>query len=582
MISFFVRHPTASNILMVVFLALGALSLPGIQRETIPDPSKVTVQIQVIYPGASPEEVFNEVVDPISDSVESVINLNELRSEARDSLAIVTCEMEDEGDAATFQAEVEAAVKGVTGLPTLSEEPTIRRTDLARPALSIVVTAPMDEVRLKAYMEDMKERMLALKSVSSVQVDGFSETLLRIEVSPEKLREFGLTATDVLRRVGAQSRDVPLGQIESNDRVLRLRYTEKKRTPEELEDLLLRETAEGSRVYLKDVATVSAVLEKPEQKATMEDRRAAVIQVQKTATEDILTIADEVRAFLKDEMEKHPQVEAFIARDGADIVKQRLTLLGTNALQGLCLVFLALWIFFDRRLSFWVAMSLPVAFLGAFAVVPYTGLTLNMLTSTGLLLALGLLMDDGIVIAESINERRKNGMPAAEAAISGVKAVGTGVFSSFVTTCCVLGPLAFVKGDIGKILRVLPLMLILVVVVSLVEAFFILPTHLAHALEEQPDRGWRRYVDRGVDWFEDRVLGPTVSLLSRFRYLTVGTALGLFLATLSLVAGGKVKADVFPALEGDVVVARLQLAPETPLRRTEAAVAHLVKCLEEA
>lgn len=582
MISFFVRHPTASNILMFIFLALGAFSLPGIQRETIPDPSKVTIQVQVLYPGASPEEVFNEVVDPISDSVESVINLHELRAEARDSLAIITCEMKDEGNAAIFQAEVEASVKGITGLPALSEEPTIKRADLAKPALSIVVTAPMDEVRLKAYLEDLKQRMLALKNVSSVEVDGFSDTLLRIEVDPNKLREYGLSSTDVVRRVGSQSRDIPLGEIESNNRVLRLRYTEKKRTPGELEDLLLRENTDGSRVYLRDVAEVRAVLEKPEQKAVMGELRAGVIQVQKTSQEDILKIAEEVRGFLQREMELHPQVDAFIARDGANIVEQRLSLLAKNAGQGLCLVFVALWVFFDRRLSFWVAMSLPVAFLGAFAVVPYTGLTLNMLTSTALLLALGLLMDDGIVIAESINDKRKSGMNSTDAAIEGVKAVGTGVFSSFVTTCCVLGPLAFVAGDIGKVLRVLPMMLILVVVVSLVEAFLILPTHLAHALEKQPDRGWRRIIDNGVELFENKILGPTMGVLNRFRYLTVGVAFSIFIVTLSLVAGGRVKAVVFPALEGDVVVARLQLAPEAPLRQTEAAVKEIVRALKDS
>ena len=286
--------------------------------------------------------------------------------------------------------------------------------------------------------------------------------------------------------------------------------------------------------------------------------------------------ADLVRKFLKEEMQRHPQVEAYIARDGADIVRQRLTLLGKNAIQGLFLVFLALFFFFDRRLSFWVAMSLPVSFLGAFAVVPYTGLTLNMLTSVGLLLALGLLMDDGIVIAESINERRKAGLPPDEAAIEGVREVGSGVFSSFITTCCVLGPLAFVQGDIGKILRVLPMMLILVVVVSLIEAFLILPSHLSHALQHRGDRGWRRYVDRAVDLFEDRILGPTIEFLSRVRYLTMGLAVGVFVGSLAMIAGGLIKVDIFPPLEGDVVVARLQLAPETPLRVTEQAVEKIV------
>ena len=575
MISFFVKHPTAANILMVIFLAVGLLSLPGIQRETIPNPTRVTVQVQVVYPGASPEEVYAEVLTPIDRSLKSVVNLYEVKAEARDSVAIITARKTDLGDAATFQAEIEAAVKGVTDLPDLTEEPTIRRTDLALPALTVVVAAPMDEVRLKAYLDDMTTRMMQLRGVSSVSLGGFSQTLLRIETDPKKLRQFSLSAADVVAKVRGQSRDIPLGEIESNGRVIRMRYEEKRKTPADLETLVLSESPNGGRVLLGDVATIRTVLEAPEQQAYLSEKRAGVLTINKTDDEDIMRIAELVRAFLTKEKELRPQVEAYIARDGADVVRQRLTLLGTNAIQGLFLVFLTLWLFFDFKLSFWVAMSLPVSFLGAFALVPFTGLTLNMLTSVGLLLALGLLMDDGIVIAESINDRRKAGVPAAQAAIDGVKSVSSGVFSSFITTCCVLGPLAFLKGDIGKVLRVLPLILILVVAVSLIEAFFILPSHLSHALEKKPDRGWRKHVDKLVDTFEDKILGPTVGFLSRFRYLTVATAFAIFLISISLVAGGKIQADVFPALEGDVVVARLQLAPESPLRHTQAAVEKL-------
>lgn len=577
MIKFFVKHPTAANILMVIFLAVGLLSLPGIQRETIPNPTRVTVQIQVVYPGASPEEVYTEVLNPLDRALKSVVNLYEVKAEARDSVAILTVKKTDIGEAATFQAEVEAAVGGVTDLPDLAEEPTIRRTDLAQPALTVVVTAPMDEVRLKAYLDDMATRLMQIKGISSVSLSGFSQTLVRIETDPKKLRQFSLSAAEVVAKVRGQSRDVPLGEIESNGRVIRLRYEEKKKTPAELENLVLTESVNGGQVLLGDVAQIKTVLQDPEQQAFLGEKRAGVLTIDKTDDEDIMNIASLVRGFLEKEKKLRPQVESYIARDGADVVRQRLTLLGTNAIQGLFLVFLTLWIFFDFKLSFWVAMSLPVSFLGAFALVPFTGLTLNMLTSVGLLLALGLLMDDGIVIAESINDRRKAGMPAAEAAIQGVKAVSSGVFSSFITTCCVLGPLAFLKGDIGKVLRVLPLILILVVGISLIEAFLILPSHLSHALKEKPDRGWRKHVDRLVDTFEDKILGPTVGLLSRFRYITVGTAFAMFLISISLVAGGKVQADVFPALEGDVVVARLQLAPESPLRQTQAAVDKLRK-----
>lgn len=580
MIRFFARHPTAANLLMLVMMAAGFLALPNLQRETIPDPTSVTVQVQVVYPGASPEEVYEEVVEPLTEALEGVVNLEELRSEARDSLALITAEMLDRGDAPVFQAEVEAAVSSVIDLPTLSEPPVVKRIDLERPGLVLAVSAPMDELRLKAYLEHLKERLLALDQISAVKVAGFSQTLLRIEVDREKLRRYGLSPAAVVRQVASQSRNTPLGEVSSNGKLLRLRFNEERRDAATLENLVIVEQSGGAQIRLAQIATVRRVLEKAEDRVELNGKRGGLLVINKTKSEDILKMQEATLAFIEEERQRQPLVEMVIVRDGADIVRQRLSLLSKNAVQGLILVFITLWIFFDLRLSFWVAMSLPASFLGAFAMVPFTGLTINMLTSTGLLLALGLLMDDGIVIAEAINDRRKAGVPSMKAAVEGTLSVGSGVFSSFITTMCVLGPLAFIDGDIGKILRVLPLMLILVVAVSLVEAFLILPSHLGHALKEDRDRGWRRHVDGAVDRFQERVLLPVVSFLVKFRYLAAGTAVGVFLATLGLVAGGKVGVDVFPELEGDVVVARLQMAPETPLKQTEAAVRHIEAALQ--
>ena len=564
---------------MLVLCAAGLLTLPLLQRETLPDVSKVTVQVQVVYPGASPEEVYDEVVDPLSEALEGVVNLNELRSEARDSLGLIYAEMQDSGDAPVFQAEVEAAVNSVIDLPSLSERPIVRRTDLTQPGLVVAVAAPMPELRLKEYLEALKEQLLHLDEISSVDVAGFSQTLIRVEVDRERLRHYGISASELVRRVSSQSRSTPLGEVQSNGRLLRLRLKEERRDIAGLEELVVVERPDGSSVKLMELATIRTVLEEPHDRVELNGQRGGLLVIRKTRSEDIIKIQRATKAFMKAEMERRPQTEMLLVRDGGDIVQQRLSLLARNAFQGLILVFIALWVFFDTRLSFWVAMSLPVSFLGAFAVVPFTGLTINMLTSTGLLLALGLLMDDGIVIAESINDRRKAGMSSVDAAVEGTRAVGAGVFSSFITTLCVLGPLAFISGDIGKILRVLPLMLILVVAVSLVEAFWILPNHLAHALHQPRDRGWRRHVDRLVDLFQDRVLIPVVGFLVKFRYISAGTAVGVFLATLSLIAGGKVGVDVFPALEGDIVVARIQMAPETPLARTTEAVEHVHRAL---
>ena len=261
--------------------------------------------------------------------------------------------------------------------------------------------------------------------------------------------------------------------------------------------------------------------------------------------------------------------------DTSTLVTDRLTMLVRNGFQGVVLVFLTLWLFFNVRLSFWVAMSLPISFLGAFYFIPHVDLTVNMLTMVGMLLALGLLMDDGIVIAENIATHLQQGKSSMQAAIDGVSEVKVGVFSSFLTTVCVLGPLTTITGDIGRVLKVVPMMLILVLSVSLVEAFFILPAHLGHSLcsdsARKPNR-FRCWFDSFIEWVRNDLLVPAVEIVLRWRYLFIGCVAGLFLISVGMLAGGVLKFQAFPELDGDVVVARVLLPPGTPLERTEGVV----------
>ena len=311
------------------------------------------------------------------------------------------------------------------------------------------------------------------------------------------------------------------------------------------------------------------------------DRRAGLLHIKKTANQDTIRVADAVKAFVADERLRQPNVEILITQDGSTLVSDRLQMLVRNGLQGMLLVFLAMWMFFNIRLSFWVVMSLPVSFLGAFFFMPHLDLTINMMTMVGMLLALGLLMDDGIVIAENIASHRARGKSGMQAAIDGVSEVAAGVLSSFVTTIFVLGPLAFLSGDIGKVLKVIPVILVVVMAVSLVEAFWILPAHLGHSLhhERQPGAIRLRF-ERFIEFLREDLVGRTVDRLLRWRYLWVGSVTAVFLGCLGLLSGGVVRFQSFPELDGDVVVARLLLPQGTPLARTEAIVAEITAGLD--
>jgi multidrug efflux pump subunit AcrB len=397
------------------------------------------------------------------------------------------------------------------------------------------------------------------------------------------LRRIGLSAAEVAARIAAQSRDIPLGTIETREREILLRFVDQRRTPEALENLTILATPQGGELRLGDIGEVEDTFELDEEKIMKDGRRSALLRIEKTKNLDAIRVAQKVKDFVRDERKRQPQIQLTITRDEMNILKDRLNMLVTNGIQGLSLVFGTMWLFFNVRISFWVAMGLPVSFLGAFILVPHLGLSINMFTMVGLLMALGLLMDDAIVIAENIMAHRQRGKSPAAAAVDGTKEVAAGVISSFITTICILGPLAFIEGQIGRVLKVVPMMLILVLGVSLIEAFWILPAHINHAMhgfDLNKTNRFRKRFDAFFDWMRDHLLGGTVEVLLKWRYLFLTSLTGMFILSLGMVASGRIKFQGFPDLEGDVVMARLLMPQGTPLSRTEATVEHILAALE--
>lgn len=582
MISFFAKHPTAANLLMLVFLSIGLLSIRGLRRETFPDFSPTEVEVRVAYPGATAEEVEEAVCQRVEDAVDGVRFVRELRSDAREGLAIVTAEMEPDGDYQAFKDEIDTEVAAIDDFPPEAEDAVITQLHTTDLVLSLLVAGPMPLADLKAYCEDLKERLALLPDVSLVKVRGFSDHQLRVELSDQALKRYRLNAAQVADIIRRQSVNLPAGVIQGRDGEITVRFVEERRSPQELEDLVIVAGHGGAEIRLGDIAGVTDVFELDEEKVLLGGRRAALLNVEMTKNQDVIRVADTVKAFIEEECGRHPHIDFEITQDGSTLVRDRLQLLAKNSWQGMLLVFLTMWLFFNRKLAFWVVMSLPVSFLGAFFFMPHLGLTVNMMTMVGLLLALGLLMDDGIVIAENIATHWSRGKPPLEAAVDGIGEVKAGVFSSFITTVCVLGPLAFLEGDIGSVLEVVPMVLILVLVVSLVEAFFILPVHLGHSLRHSDPTGisrFRRSFDQFIDWLRERVVGRSVDALLRWRYLWIGIVICTFVICIGLIAGGVLKFQAFPDLDGDVVEARLLMPQGTPLERSEEVVRQITEGL---
>ena len=332
----------------------------------------------------------------------------------------------------------------------------------------------------------------------------------------------------------------------------------------------------GAAILLRDIAHISDRFDRDENRILFNGQRAAILNITKTQAQDILNSLADVKSFVENENRQVPTgIKLNLTQDRASIVQDRLDMILKNGMQGLIAVFAILWLFFSFRYSFWVTMGLPISFLGALFVLPLAGMTINMITLVGLLIGTGLLMDDAIVIAENIAARLEKGERALHAAVAGVTQVLPGLLSSFTTTLLVFGSLAFITGQIGQVLRVMPVVLIIVLTVSLIEAFLVLPNHLGHSLKHIENRKQTRFrllFEQGFDHFRDKLFGPLLDRAIDYRYLTLGIIIMLILFSIALPAGGKLKFVGFPAIDGDILEARLLLPQGTPLVFTESIV----------
>ena len=584
MIAFFARHPTAGNLLMLFLIVLGLSALPRLQRETFPDFAAQEVQITVAWPGASAEDVEEAICQRLEDAIDGINEVEEMRCESREGISISVVEMTEGGDIRRFLDDVKSEVEAITSFPDEAEAPVIKELGRTDRVVAIAVTGPMSDSDLKAYAEQVKEQLQQLPEVSQVEVQGFSDHQLRIGIPGDLLLRYRLSLSDIASAVARQGIDLPTGILETDQRDLLLRFTELRRSPEELADLMVVSADSGAEIRLGDIARISDRFQLDEERIEFNGRRAALLQILKTKQQDTLVVRDAVKAFLDRELRPAAPagVSFTITQDRSSIVRDRLQLLLRNGAQGLVLVFLTMWLFFQGRFAFWVAMGLPVSFLGALYFMSLLGLTINMITMVALLIAIGLLMDDAIVISENIATHLRRGKSAMQAAIDGTRQVAPGVISSFLTTVSVFGPLAFLAGHMGKVLQFIPMVLILVLTISLIEAFLILPHHLARSLKHHENEAgrFRRAFDRRLIHFRDHTVGHLVDWAVHYRYWFVGGILALFLISLGMLLGGTLKFKSFPDIEGDIIEARVLLPQGTPLWRTEAVVQRIVTGLE--
>ncbi len=585
MIRFFANHPTAANLLMILLIIAGAFTVPSLRRETFPEFDSQRILVFVIYAGASAEEMEEAVGQPIEDALSSINYLNEITTESKEGITSVVVEMDEKGDIDEFHSDIKAAISGITTLPEDANDPIVSQLNRSNHVVGIAINGTMSAQHLKAYCEQLKRKLKIQPEISIVKIHCFTDHQIQVRVRSNMLMQYGISINDIAGAITAQSLDIPAGSIESDSRETLLRFADKRRTLQEFEDIVIIGGLTGTEIKLGDIATIEDHFERDEATVLFNGSRAAYITVAKSSQEDSLEVYDAVERVVKMEQQTAPQgVKLTITFDLASIIRDRLQLVFRNGGQGLILVFFTMYLFFNLRTAFWVSMGLPVSFLGAVFLMHQIGYTLNVMTSLALLLSIGILMDDAIVIAENIAVHVEKGKTRVQAAIDGTAEVKNGVIASFLTTACVFIPLGGLEGRMGKVLVVIPVVLLFVLGVSLIEAFLILPHHLGHSssdrsAQHQRQGELRKKVEKGIVFFREIILGNTVDAAIRRRYFTVGIVLMCFVISLGMIAGGKLKFMAFPDVEGDYIEAKILLPQGTPLRQTQEVVKTIVDAL---
>ncbi len=587
MIRFFSRHPTAANLMMFALLLLGLVSLPQIKRETFPEFSPPYIIASVVYPGASPQEVEQSICMRMEDAVDGLANIEETRCEAVEGSASLILKLTNSDVVSRMLVDVQTQINAINDFPAEIESPIVRELDWNEPVVDVAISADTNWPHLKAYAEELKRKLKIDYGVSLVAVSGFSDHQLRVELKETALRQLGMSVGDVADRLSRQNIKLPSGNIELADKNLLIRFDEQKVTPETLAKTIIGADAEGAVLRLGDIATITDRFELDEQKILFDGKPSAVLKISKNKADDALRIKERVQQFVEDESQIAPTgVTLSLTNDISSVLWDRLTMMVDNGLQGVVLVFFTMWLFFTFRYSFWVAAGLPVAFMGSLFLMAGLGLSINIMSLVALLMAIGIMMDDAIVIAESIAAHLERGQSVPDAVFNGVKKVFPGVLSSYLTTVCIFGSLLFLDGEMGAVLRVVPQVLILVLTISLIEAFLILPHHLSHSLqkqrnkEEKPDIKFKRVFLAKFEHFRQHQLVTAVDVVVRWRYLFLGGVVAMLFASAALLAGGALKFVGFPDLDGDIAEARIILAPGASLSQTEKVVAHIVEAAE--
>ncbi len=579
-ISFFVKYSVWSNVVLFGILGFGIIYFIQIKYSFFPEIPPDVITIQVAYPGASPEEVEEGVVLKIEENLDGLEGIERITSVSQENFGTVNVEITKDAEIDNVLADVKNAVDRINSFPRDSEKPVIFEQKFRSRALSVVLYGETDLYHLKYIAENLRDRLLATDDISQVTIDGLPRLEFSIEVSEADLRRYNMSFDEIATAVGAANINISGGKFDTQAEEILIRAYGRNYFAKELENLPVRGEEGGTVIYLKDVADVREKWEDVPDKTYYDGRNAVVLTVDKTAEEDIIAVAERGKKVVEEFNQENRQVQALVWDDRTVSLRQRLELLVKNGLIGLVLVIATLGFFMNLRLSFWVSVGIPFSFAGMFIVAYLSGITINVISLFGMIIVVGILVDDTIVVGENVYAHYERGEPPLRAAINGTLEMIGPVTTAVTTTIIAFLPFFFLDGFLGKFIWHMALVVIATLFFSLIEAYLVLPSHLAHSRGLHPhkeDPPIRQKIEKFIHFLTHRIYSPSLKAALRHKWMTLVIPIAFVLFTVGLVGGGFIGLTFFPYIDGDTVPVNLSLVSGRQEAVTDSLLAKIEK-----
>ncbi len=585
-VAWFAENHVTANLLMIFLLLAGAFTAVTMKLEVFPETSLDRISVTMAYPGASPAEVEEGIVRRIEENVAGLAGIKRIDSVAREGVGTVNIEVMTGWDLKELLDEVKAEVDRITIFPDEAEEPVVREVTRRTQVINVAVYGDAPESTIKRLTEKIKDEITNLQGITYAELFGLRQGEIHIEISEQTLRRYGLTLGQVAQDVRRASLDLPAGSVKTTSGEILVRTKGRRYYAADYEDVAVITRTDGSTVTLGQIANLRDGFEDVDLASRFQGKPAGVIQVFRVADQNALTVAGTVKGYIEEIRPSLPAgIEISFYRDRSEILRSRMELLLRNMGIGLILVSVLLAVFLNLRLAFWVTLGIPISFAAGIMVLPRLDVSINMISLFAFITVLGIVVDDAIVVGENIFRKQDEGLKGLDGAVNGAMEVGRPVVFAVLTTVVAFWPLLLGSGTMGKVMRNIPIVVIVVLLGSLVESLLILPAHLAGSQRGGKQKSKSSIEEKRVArWLQWVIKGPYARLVDfcvRWRYATASLGIVMLMLTLGIYKGGLIKFTLFPKIDSDTLVCSLTMPAGTPVEYTTKIVAQLEQSAKE-